>query len=94
MDRINKQEPSRRDLANQVVSWFTCAKRPLNEIELQHALTVEVGDSDLDEDDLVQIDDMTAVCAELVMVDKESDIIRLAHIPAWMISSSPRPSPP
>jgi hypothetical protein len=79
MERINEQNPSHRELAKQVLSWITCTKRPLNTAELQHALTVEAGDLTLAEDDLLQIDDMVAICAGLVTVDEESNIIRLVH---------------
>jgi hypothetical protein len=78
MKRIT-QEPCSRDLAVQVLSWITCAKRPLTTTELQHALTVEPGDSELGEDDLLEVDGMVAVCADLVTVDEESGIIRLVH---------------
>jgi hypothetical protein len=79
MERINNQELGRRDLAKQVLSWITCGKRPLKTAELQHALTVEVGDSDLYEADLLLIDEIVAVCAGLVTIDEESNIIRLVH---------------
>ncbi|CAI4214952.1 unnamed protein product [Parascedosporium putredinis] len=82
MERINTQESSRLDLANQVLSWITRAQRPLTPTELQHAVTVDAGDSELDKGDLVQIDDMVAVCAGLVTIDEESSIIRLVHFTA------------
>src|SRR6185503_5211905 len=56
-----------------------CAKRPLTTSELQHALAVEVGEQELDIENLPQIEDMVSVCAGLVTVDKESSIIRLVH---------------
>jgi hypothetical protein len=40
---------------------------------------VEAGESELDEDNLPQIEDMVSVCAGLVTVDEESGIIRLVH---------------
>jgi len=79
MARINEQDPSCRDLAYQVLSWITCAKRPVTAAELQYALTVEGGDSELDEDDLLQVDEMIVVCAGLVTIDVETAIIRLVH---------------
>jgi hypothetical protein len=79
MERINKQESGRQDLANQILSWITCARRPLKTTELQHALTLEDGDSELNEGDLVKLYDMIEVCAGLVIVDEESKIIRLVH---------------
>jgi ankyrin repeat protein len=47
--------------------------------ELQHALAIELGETSLDEDNLPQIEDMVSVCAGLVTVDEESEIIRLVH---------------
>ncbi|KAM7188963.1 hypothetical protein V8F33_010297 [Rhypophila sp. PSN 637] len=69
MERINKQEPSYRELANQVLLWITCAKRLLTTTELSHTLTVEPGDLELDESDLmkvsnivVKIQDISTIC--------------------------------
>ncbi|KAL6798507.1 ankyrin repeat-containing domain protein [Trichoderma sp. SZMC 28012] len=67
------------ELAWLVLSWITCAKRPLATKELQHALAVEVGKTELDEENLVQIEDMVSVCAGLVTIDEESEVIRLVH---------------
>jgi hypothetical protein len=79
MERINGQKPGLKDLAKRVLSWITCTKRPLNTAELQRALAVEIGERKLDEENFTQIEDMVSVCAGLVMVDKESNIIRLVH---------------
>lgn len=79
LERINGQRPGLRELAHRVLSWITCAKRPLTITELQHALAVEIGASHLDEEALTQVERMVSVCAGLVTVDEESDIIRLVH---------------
>lgn len=79
MIRIKGQLLDQKDLAWQVLSWITCAKRPLTMSELQHALAIELGETSLDEDNLPQIEDMVSVCAGLVTVDEESEIIRLVH---------------
>src|SRR5438105_2116036 len=79
MERIESSVPS-RNVAKQVLSWITCAKRPLKAIELCHALAVEIDDFEqCDEGDLPVIEDIVAVCTGLVIVDKESDIIRFVH---------------
>ena len=78
MERIEGQIIDSRELAKQVLSWITCARRPLTSLELQYALAVEVGEPELDEENLPEIEDMVSVCAGLVTVD-EGDIIRLAH---------------
>jgi hypothetical protein len=48
-------------------------------IELQHALGVEVSESELDEENFSQIEDIVSVYAGLVIINEESGIIRLVH---------------
>jgi hypothetical protein len=79
MERIEGQVADSQELAKQVLSWITCAKRPLTTSELRHALAVEKGESELDEENLPEIEDMVSVCAGLVTVDEKSEIIRLVH---------------
>jgi len=79
MERVTGQVKDQEELALQVLSWITCAKRLLRVSELRHALAVEIGESQLDNDNLPDIVDMVSVCAGLVTVDSESDIIRLVH---------------
>ena len=79
MERINGQLKDQEELATQVLSWITCAKRPLATTELQHALRVKVRESGLDECNLSEVEDIVSVCARLVTIDKESKIIRLVH---------------
>jgi ankyrin repeat protein len=79
MNRIEGQVAGQEELAKQVLSWIICAEKPLTTLELQHALAVEVGESELDEDNLPEVEDMVSVCAGLVTIDEESDIIRLVH---------------
>jgi ankyrin repeat protein len=79
MERIEGQIADSQELAKQVLSWITCARRPLITSEIRHALAVEEGESELDEENLPEIEDMVSVCAGLVTVDEESKIIRLVH---------------
>ncbi|KAF7917816.1 uncharacterized protein EAE97_011954 [Botrytis byssoidea] len=82
IERIEGQVADSRELAEQVLSWITCAKRPLTTAELRHALAVEVDQSEADEENVPEIEDIIAVCAGLVTVDEESDIVRLVHYTA------------
>jgi hypothetical protein len=77
--RINTQKPGYVNLALRAISWIAFSERPLRTLELQHALTVKDGASTLDWRNLRQIGLITSMCAGLVAVDTESDIIRLAH---------------
>ncbi|KAL9625602.1 MAG: hypothetical protein Q9160_000315 [Pyrenula sp. 1 TL-2023] len=79
MDRSEGQIQNSTKLAKRVISWIVYARRPLTSVELRHALAVELGETRFDESNLPDIDDMVSVCAGLVIVDQESDIIRLVH---------------
>ncbi|KAH6971480.1 nucleoside phosphorylase, partial [Ilyonectria sp. MPI-CAGE-AT-0026] len=79
MNRISEQSREFRKLAFNVLSWITCAKRRLNTWELRHALATRSGQSRLDPGDFIQLRLILRVCAGLVIVDEDSDIIRLAH---------------
>ena len=77
--RIDGQLPGDRKLAQRVLSWMTYARRLLTTQEVCHALAVEPGDIELDEDNMPDVEDVVSVCAGLVAVDEESKIIRLVH---------------
>jgi hypothetical protein len=79
MERIEGQTTDSQELAKQVLSWITCAKRPLTTLELQHALAVETGEPKLDEENVPGIEDMVSICAGIVTVDEENAIIHLVH---------------
>ncbi|KAK6525995.1 hypothetical protein TWF281_011036 [Arthrobotrys megalospora] len=81
MQRIDAQNLDFKRLAYRVLSWVVCAERPLAQLELQHALSVEleVEQRDLDEGNFPEVTDMISVCAGLVTIDEESNIVRLIH---------------
>ncbi|KAJ5964750.1 uncharacterized protein N7479_004626 [Penicillium vulpinum] len=79
MRRIQGQISDQTEMAMQVLAWITCAKRPLTTVELQTALAVEIDESDFDEDNLPDLIDMVSVCAGLVTIDEQSNVIRLVH---------------
>jgi hypothetical protein len=77
--RIESQPSAMSGLARKALSWITYAERPLTTGELCHALAVDVGDDDLDEDNIPEVEDVISVCAGLVVVDEASNVIRLVH---------------
>ncbi|PSN73797.1 hypothetical protein BS50DRAFT_597243 [Corynespora cassiicola Philippines] len=79
MERIEGQLSDEEALAKEALSWITCAKRPLTTTELQHALAIQVGQADFDEENKPDLEDIVSVCAGLVTIDEESGIIRLVH---------------
>jgi hypothetical protein len=79
LERIEGQRASHFQLAKNVLTWITLAKRPLTTAELCCALAVEPGEAALDPENKPDVDDIVSVCAGLVVVDQESAIIRLVH---------------
>ncbi|KAI1451655.1 hypothetical protein F4805DRAFT_82906 [Annulohypoxylon moriforme] len=79
MERIKEQGQGFKDLAFQVLMWITSTSRPLATLELRHALAVEIDEEELDEENLTAVELMVSVCAGLVTVEKENNVIRLVH---------------
>ncbi|KAB8263627.1 ankyrin repeat-containing domain protein [Aspergillus pseudonomiae] len=61
------------------LSFIACANRRLTSGQLQHALAIEEGLSELDTENITDIGLIVSVYAGLVIVDKNIDIIRLVH---------------
>ncbi|KAF3316763.1 hypothetical protein TWF173_001426 [Orbilia oligospora] len=81
MERIDSQNSDFKNLARRVLVWVVCAERPLDQLELQHALAVEpeASQDTIDDDDLTDINDIISVCAGLVTIDEDTKIVRLIH---------------
>jgi hypothetical protein len=79
LERINNQGEGDRELARKVLLWITRAARLMTTKELCCALSIEPGDMEVDLDNWSPVEIIVLVCAGLVIVDAESDIIRLVH---------------
>src|ERR1700722_14181975 len=79
MERVERQDDSRKELAKQVLSWITYAVRPLFVDELQHALAVMPDTTKLDPDDITDDEILTSICAGLVVIDEERNVIGLVR---------------
>ncbi|KAK2750859.1 hypothetical protein FQN55_001430 [Onygenales sp. PD_40] len=79
MAKIKDQKEGFRHIAERVISWIVCAKRPITTLELREALAVEVGDRALGDDNFEDIGEAISTCAGLVMVEQRTDVIRFAH---------------
>lgn len=80
--QITGQLPQDSALATNALSWIIHAQRPLTTGEICHALAVQPNEKELDLDNLLEVEDIISVCAGLVTVDEESNIIRLVHYTA------------
>ncbi|KAJ5168924.1 uncharacterized protein N7482_004518 [Penicillium canariense] len=80
--RIESEKRWERQKAFNVISWVSFAARPLTTLELRHALAIEDDQPHIDEENLPDIEDLVSVCAGLVTVDEQSDVVRLVHYTA------------
>jgi ankyrin repeat protein len=90
--RIESQSPEDAALALRALYWIFHAVRPLTITEIQCALAIEAGDTDLDKDGEPDRDLLISVCAGMAVIDKETDTISLVHYTAqeYFQSSSGR----
>ncbi|KAF7365791.1 ANK-REP-REGION domain-containing protein [Mycena venus] len=79
MERIEAQSEEDRKTARSALTWITNAQRPLTVSEITAALAIEPGTRRLDEDNIPDVEIILAVCAGLVIVDEELDVVRLVH---------------
>lgn len=78
--RLNAQPEEHRNLARQTIAILLTARRPLSVEELRHALSVDIEDEQVDdEEDMRNIEDILATCVGLVTADPGSNIVRLVH---------------
>ena len=79
MQRVEDQMEGFRLRAKQLLGWLTYSERLMTVKEVQHALAIEPGTPEFDEDSLDDIDEVLGFCAGLVIIDEETQIIRLVH---------------
>lgn len=79
MERIFAQGKESSEMAGKILSWILCARRPLTTMELLHALAIEVGEPEIDEDNILETEQLLTLCAGLVTIDEKSDSVRFIH---------------
>ena len=77
--RIHDQNADDACLAQQVLSWICLAYEPLNILALQQGLAVQRGDPAFDTEYLIEATLIISMCAGLVVLDQESQLVRLVH---------------
>nr|POE71802.1 isoform 2 of ankyrin-3 [Quercus suber] len=82
MARIEAQEEGHRMIAIKTLAWLSHAFRPLTFGELQHALTIEPGQTKLDREMLMDGSKITGLCAGLMVVHLLSDTVTFVHYTA------------
>ena len=79
MQRIEDQKPGFRDLAKRTLTWISYTYELLTVAGVRHALAIEVGESEFDQENLDEIEDILSVCCGLVIIDPETEAVRLVH---------------
>jgi hypothetical protein len=79
INRIWSQDKEAVDLAGRVLMWISYAQIPLTVKQLQHAIAVTKGSTELDQKHLPHEKRLISVCAGIVTIDQEGGIIRLVH---------------
>ena len=79
IERIKGQGKDYSELAMRVLLWVSNAARPLSPIELQYAIAIQRGMTEIDDEDLDEQDLMVSVCAGLVVLDAETNTIRFVR---------------
>lgn len=75
LDRISRG----KELAFKILWWIFYAKEPLLMTELQEALAVELGDTDLETSYFLDPVMIVEVCKSLISHDKTRGIVRFTH---------------
>ncbi|KAF1815392.1 hypothetical protein P152DRAFT_381459, partial [Eremomyces bilateralis CBS 781.70] len=83
VQRVEYQLPGNASLARNAIAWIFCAKASLTSRQLCHALGVERGDTDLNEENIPDIGTVVSLCAGLIVFDEELDLVRLVHYTAY-----------
>lgn len=80
VNRILAQKQSLQNLAIQSLSWISHAVRPLTLAELSHAISIQVGETDFDVDNIpIDVGKIIGSCAGLVVVNPADDVVRFVH---------------
>jgi ankyrin repeat protein len=82
VERIELQNKDDCNWARRVLCWVVHAKRPLTPAELQQALAVRPGDRELRTKYLPRIGEIVSLCAGLITLNQESDVVQLVHYTA------------
>lgn len=79
MERIKAQPLGFCKLALNILTWVIHARTPLSPQLLLEALTIQPGSKELDYDYRPDLGDIDSLCAGLVTIDKDSNVVRLVH---------------
>ena len=77
--RIKAEGGEEARLGMAVLMWISHSRRPLQVDELCHAIAIQMGSNDLNNDDIPTISTLLDCCQGLATVDKGASTVRLIH---------------
>jgi len=79
LTRLKAQKGNRSILGLKVLMWVLYSERPLRAEELCHALGVELGSIDIDDENIPSLRTLLASSLGLVTLEESSSTVRLVH---------------
>lgn len=70
--------PAHRQILKKLLLWVAWGQRSLSILELGHALAIQPGVEDLDEEDIFPVRDITTWSAGLLFIDSRG-LVRVIH---------------
>ncbi|KIL84992.1 hypothetical protein FAVG1_11863 [Fusarium avenaceum] len=95
LERIYSQEPHKSLRSRQLIAWVLFSTRPLTIEETRCALSVEPGDSSLNQDGLPDLDALLLTCSGIISINTESRCVAFVHqtIAEYLMQAPPVPMP-
>ncbi|KAL8687291.1 MAG: hypothetical protein Q9224_005195, partial [Gallowayella concinna] len=82
LQRIDSQSQDDKALAEKALCWVAYAYRSLSAPALQEAVAIDPDETDYDPEAIPAVSLILDVCAGLLIVDEEADVVRLVHYTA------------
>jgi len=79
LERIKEQGGEKTRLGMAALMWVSHSERLLQLDELLHALSVEIGSTDLNAENIPSVETLLSCCLGLVVVDGKASNVRLIH---------------
>ena len=83
LERIKALDTNLKTLTLRLISWIVNAERPFHPQEIIHALALEPGDEEVDEESLTRLPTLLRTCAGLVILNPEFNSLELVHSTAY-----------
>lgn len=79
MRRIEQQGQYAQEIAKTIFGWIMFSTRGLSVPEIQHALAVEIGESEFDETNIIDVEELMSICIGLITIDAQSNSFKFVH---------------